>query len=280
MRDTLRTELEGILPYQFFTLVPSSFDILGSREKAVAIIEIPNELTNYQIEVAMALTRVHKNVKSVLVRKSAREGKFRIRELHVIYGDRNTEIIHRESGCRFKLDPRNTYFSSRESTERERIVRKVNSGDKVLVMFSGVGPLPICITKKTPSSVTAIELNPFAHHYCLENIKLNKVTGYINAILGDVREICPIIGKDYDRTIMPLPKGAYKYLDVAIPTIKEGGILHFYHWAPESDLWSEAVQHILDSSEKCGREVEILDRVKVSQYSPRYLKVRVDAIIT
>lgn len=278
MRHTLKTELEGILPQHLVVLVPSSFDILGSKEKAVAIIEIPRGLVDYEIETALALTRVHKNVKSVLAKRSGRSGEFRTREHQVLHGDSNTEVIHRESGCKFKLDPVKTYFSTRENTERERIVQQVRPGEKVLVMFSGVGPYAIFIAK-VPSLVTAIELNPAAHNYCLENIKMNRVTGRVRALLGDVKEICPQLNEDFDRTLMPLPKGAHKYLDVAIPTLKKGGILHFYHWAAESDLWSEAEHYVLNTSEKQGRKAEILDRKKVSQYSPKLFKVRLDARI-
>ncbi len=278
MRHTLRAELEDILPDHLVAEVPNSFDILGSKEKALAILEIPQDLIQYQIEIAMALMRVHKNVKSVLAKKSARSGEFRTRQLKVLYGDENTEVIHRESGCKFKLDPVKTYFSPRENTERERIVRQVNPGERALVMFSGVGPYAIFLAKNS-SQVTAIELNPVAHNYCLENIKLNRVIGRVKAFLGDVRDICPQYSEYFDRTLMPLPKGAHKYLDVAIPTIRKGGILHFYHWAPESDLWSEAEKYVINSSEKHGRKVEILNRQKVSQYNPNLFKVRLDAKI-
>jgi tRNA (guanine37-N1)-methyltransferase len=260
--------------------VPRSFDILGSRDKAVAIIDIPEELDDYRAEVGIAITRVHGNVESVLSRESGREGRFRVRDLEVIYGDTDTEVIHKESGCRLKLDPQVTYFSPRESTERERIVSKVESGEDILVMFSGIGPLPICITKKVAdTTATAIELNPWAHRYCIENIELNKVKGKVNAILGDVREVCPSFKKDFDRVLMPLPKGAYKYLDVAIPTLKRGGVIHFYHWAPEEDLWSEGERLIDNASRMLRREATIIDRQTVSQYSPRVYKIRLDARI-
>jgi tRNA G37 N-methylase Trm5 len=76
---------------------------------------------------------------------------------------------------------------------------------------------------------------------------------------------------------MPLPKGAYRYLDVAIPVLKDVGVLHFYHWAPQEDLYSEAEQLITQAAINSHREVEFLDHVKVSQYSPGTWKVRVDA---
>lgn len=280
MGHTIRGELEGIVPESLIDYVPSSFDILGSRKKAVAIIEIPDELYNYREKIGEAITRVHKNVESVIERASKRQGKYRVRELEVIYGDPDTEVIHKESGCLFKLDPQLVYFSPRESTERERITEKTRPGEDVLVMFSGVGPFPIFITKKVEgTSATAIELNPDAHNYCIENIHLNKVAEYVNPILGDVRDICPSLGKRYDRTLMPLPKGAHEFLDVAIPTLKNEGVLHFYHWAPEEDLWTEGEGLVHRAADKLGREAKVLNRKKLSQYSPRVYKIRLDVRI-
>ncbi|MFP3950933.1 MAG: class I SAM-dependent methyltransferase [Candidatus Bathyarchaeia archaeon] len=280
MGHTIRGELEGIIPDSLLDRVPSSFDILGSRRKAVAIIEVPEELSSYRGEIGDAITRVHKNVESVLERTSKRRGKYRTRELEVIYGEKDTEVIHKESGCLFKLDPQRVYFSARESTERERIVQRTSPGEDILVMFSGVGPFPICITKKVKGTkATAIEINHDAHNYCVENIHLNKVSDYVTPILGDVRDICPSLGKRYHRTLMPLPKGAYEFLDVAIPTVRCGGVLHLYHWAPEEDLWTEGEELVYGAVDRIGRKAEVLDRVKISQYSPRVYKIRLDVMV-
>jgi tRNA (guanine37-N1)-methyltransferase len=154
----------------------------------------------------------------------------------------------------------------------------VNDGDEILVMFSGVGPLPIRIAKGRPTvTATAVELNPTAHNYCIENIHLNRVSDRVQAIEGDVREVCPGLGKTYDRIMMPLPKGAYKYLDVAVPLLKDGGVVHLYHWAPQEDAFSEAEKLITEAAADHGRSAEFLGRIRVSQYSPGTWKVRVDA---
>ena len=276
----LRASLQHRLPENLLEVVPSSFDIIGSREKAVAIVEIPCELNKHALLIADAIMEQHKNVKSVLRKKTQRKGELRLREFTLIKGDPDTEVIHMESGCRFRLDPRKTYFSPRESTERERIAKLVASGEEVLVMFSGVGPFAIVIARKNPTvRCTCIELNPDAHRYCLENIRLNHLEGRVQALEGDVRDVCPKLGKQFDRVLTPLPKGAHRFLDVAIPMVKPGGILHFYHWAPESDLSSDAYHLIENTAKKLQRTVEPLGGVKVSKYSPGFYKVRVDARI-
>lgn len=278
MSRGVKEQLRGVIPDSLLDLVPRSFDVIGSKQEAVAIIEVPEEIRDYEEAIAHAVMRVQKNVASVLSKESGRAGEFRIREMRLIAGDPDTEVLHRESGCAFRLDPKTVYFSPRESQERGRIAEGTADGEEVLVMFSGVGPLPIRIAKHRPDvRATAIELNPYAHNYCVENIHLNRVADCIEAIRGDVREVCPGLGRLYDRIVMPLPRGAYVFLDVAVPLLKDGGVLHLYHWAPEGDLFSEAEELITEAFKADGKNAEFVGRVKVSQYSPRTWKIRVDA---
>ena len=280
MKNTLKAYLKGKLSDDLIDLVPSSFDILGSKGEAVAIIEIPEELEAYEAIIGETMMQVHKNVKSVLSKTSERYGELRLRDYRLIAGDQDTEIIHKESGCRFKLDPRVTYFSARESSERERICSQIKGPEEVLVMFSGIGPFPICIAKHNKDAkCVAIELNREAHEYCLKNIKLNKVEDRVTAIQGDVRTICPILNKEFDRVLTPLPKGAHLFLDITIPMVKPGGILHFYHWASNDDSYTDAFKLVEDASAEYGRKCLFMDGIRVAKYSPGVSKVRIDVQI-
>jgi tRNA (guanine37-N1)-methyltransferase len=280
MRHDVRSELAGVIPDALIGFVPRSFDVIGSKGRSVAIVEVPKGLSGYEVELAKAIMRVHRNVVSVLSKGSERTGEFRTREMRIIYGDPDTVVLHRESGCVFKVDPVKAYFSPRESTERDRVSRQVGDGENVLVMFSGVGPFPIRIAKRNPgATMTAVELNPYAHNLCVENISLNRVEGRVRAILGDVREVCPRLGERFDRVLMPLPKGAYQFLDVAVASLGRGGILHFYHWAPESSPFAEAEGLVAGAAASQGRTTHILNEVKVSQYSPRVWKVCLDVAV-
>lgn len=278
MSHGLRAELRKVIPREKADSITRAFDIYGSKLKAVAVIEIPEELKDYEGPIAEAIMKVNKNVTSILAKESARTGDYRTRDLRLIAGEPDTEVLHRESGCLFRLDPRTIYFSPRESRERDRLAAVVGGGEDVLVMFSGVGPLPIRIAKSREDvTVVAVELNPSAHNYCVENVHLNKVSDRVEPILGDVREVCPILGRRFDRIMMPLPRGAHMFLDVAVPILKEGGVLHFYHWAPTENLFSEAEELLQKAAGDHKMEAEITDRVRVSQYSPRTWKIRVDA---
>ncbi len=250
----------------------SSFEIIGSKEKAIAIVEIPDELKRNQKQIAQEIFKKHKNVRTVLKKISERTGTYRIKKYRIITGDKNTEVIHKESGCRFKLDPRKVYFSSREGTERLRIASQVKKNEKVLVMFAGVGPFAIIISKKQPSyEIVAIEINPQAVKYMKENIKLNKIEN-ITPIKGDVREISKKYFSYFDRIIMPLPHDADKFLSLAIKCLNKKGTIHLYIIEREDEIKQKAKKIILKiKNHKTKYKIK-----KVLPYSPRTNKYCID----
>lgn len=256
----------------------ASFDILGSREKAVAIIESTNR--NDEKSLADRIMKQHPSIKSVLRKLSERKGKFRKREYKWVKGQRNSEVIHKEHGFLLKLDPKKTYFSSREATERQRIAASVKIGERILVMFSGICPFAIAIEKKQPQikEIDAIEINPDAHNYAEENIKLNNLKK-IKAYNGDIKKILPKIKDKFDRIIMPLPKGAYLYLDLAYKKIKKNGVIHFYYWAHEEDLFSEAIGIAKKEAKKLNKKIKIINKQKVLPYGPRIWKIVLDIFV-
>ena len=250
----------------------SSFEIIGSKEKAIAIVEIPDELKRNQKQIAQEIFKKHKNVRTVLKKTSERTGTYRIKKYRIITGDKNTQVIHKESGCRFKLDPRKVYFSSREGTERLRIAGQVKENEKVLVMFSGVGPFAIVISKKQPSSeIIAIEINPKAVKYMKENIKLNKINN-ITPIKGDVREKTKKHFSYFDRIIMPLPHEAEKFLNLAIKCLNKKGMIHLYIIEREDKIKHKAKKII---SKIKNHKVKYKIK-KVLPYSPRTNKYCID----
>jgi len=257
-----------------------SFDLIGSSDKFVAIVEI--EEGEDEKKIAEDIMKSQKNVKSVLKKSSERKGEFRTREYELIAGDKNTEVVHKEYGCLMKLDPQKAYFSPREATERQRVAAQVKAKEAVLVMFSGVCPFAIAIAKKQPDveKVYGIELNSDAHEYAVENVRMNRLSHKIVLIQGDVREMTKKHFGLFDRVVMPLPLGAENFLDVAIKCLKErGGTIHFYSRGMEEDLYSNAVKLVEENAEKENRKVEIVDKRKVSAYSPRKWKVCIDCLI-
>ena len=63
-------------------------------------------------------------------------------------------------------------------------------------MFSGIAPFPIVISKNSKANeIYGVEINPNAHKYALENLKLNKISN-IKLFEGDVKTVLPDIEKE------------------------------------------------------------------------------------
>jgi len=202
-----------------------AYDIIGNKEKAVALLGANAKNPE---KAAKEIMKRHKNVKSVLQKLAERKDVYRLYPCKLILGDKNTEVIHVEHDYKLKIDPQKAYFSPREATERQRIAKLIEPREKILVMFSGVCPYPIAIVRKEHlvDKIYAVEVNPEAHKYALENIKLNKVEKKIIPILGDVRDVK--ISEKFDRIIMPLVERATEVLDAALKYSKKGTIIHLY----------------------------------------------------
>ncbi|MBI4447798.1 class I SAM-dependent methyltransferase family protein [Candidatus Woesearchaeota archaeon] len=277
---TLKDRLKGKLNDEELKLLPSALDLLGSREKAVAIIEIPKELNKKAKLIAESILQMHKNVKTVLVKASEREGVFRTRKLKWLAGEKNCVVAHKEYGCLFKLDPKKVYFSQRESTERQRIAEQVKPRETVIVMFSGVAPYAVIIAKKQPliEKVYAVELNPEGHKFAEENVRINHLGAKVFPLLGDVKEVCPKLGI-VDRIIMPLPKGAYQFLNLALSLLNKGGVLHFYYWGSEPNLFLDAEKIVNEEAKKMNKKIIILNEKKVLPYGPKKWKIVLDVLV-
>jgi len=277
MIKNLKELLKDKLSEKELKLVPRSLDFIGSKEKTVAIVEIPEELESKEKLIAEGIIELQKGVKSVLKKSSERKGELRLREYKLIAGDANTEVIHREHGYLLKVEPQKVYFSPREATERQRIAKQVKPNETVMVMFSGIAPIAIAIAKKQEvNKIYAVELNEVAHKYAVENVRINKLAHKIFLIKGDVREVCKKYFGKCDRVVMPLPLGAESFLDVAINCLKKGGIIHFYNWGKKDDLFSNALKLVEENCKKLNRKFEISNKRKVLPYAPGKWKICID----
>jgi len=216
----LGTDLFEVLEYDSpISQAPGAYELIGD----IAIIDQHEE---NGMDIAKVLLQ-HRNIRTIFQATSAVSGEYRTRELLFIAGEKKTQTIYRENGCRYLLDVTSVYFTPRLSTERMRIVEQVRDGEKVVDMFAGIGPFSILIAKKYPlSHVIAIDKNPEAIKYLRENAKLNKLKN-IEIKEGDARDEVREIS-DADHIIMNLPHSAMEFIDAALGIIKRGGVIHFY----------------------------------------------------
>lgn len=224
------------------------------------------------------LSDIH-NVDTIVKIKSI-AGQMRKPSIEVLIGD-NTETIHKENGCLFKLDLAKVMWSKGNTNERLRIAKLVKPDETVIDMFAGVGyfSIPIAVHSQA-KKIFSIELNPDSYNYLKRNIDLNKINikaGYerIEAILGDCSEIAN--GLSAYRVLMGYVKTTHHFLDVAIDCVNKGGVLHYHETVPEKLMNSRPYERLAKSAN--NREVEILDTKIIKKYSPGVVHIVVDAKI-
>ena len=273
----LKELLKDELTKEELEKAPNSFEVIGSKEKSVAIVEIPEELEAKKQLIAEKIMQMSKSIKTVLKKVSERKGEFRTREFEVIAGNEDTEILHKEYGYTLRVDPQIVYFSEKEGIERQRIALQVRPNETVMVMFAGICSFAVAIVKKQPlvEKVIAIELNSQAVEYIVENSLINRVADKIVAIEGDVKKEAQRFYGKCNRVVMPLPLEAAEYLEDAIKCLNEKGVIHFYTLIKRNDF-STAEQIIEAVCRKMNKKYKILNEHKVTEYSPKKDKVCID----
>lgn len=266
---SLKDYLVGKIDDQKIDEIKRSFDIIGG----IVILEIPDDLENEKYLIGDAALKFTKR-KAVFKKSSKIKGILRTRELEHIAGEEISETIHKEYGCRFLLDVKKVYFSPRLATERDKISNQVKDDEIIIDMFAGIGPFSIAIAKRHDVKIYAVDINPEAYEYLKRNIELNKVQGRIIPILGDVSEVLADKKIKADRIIMNLPGSAWDFLELAMDSIKSGGIIHYYDFAADFKVPIKRLEKAA-----YPRKVNILNKRKVRSKSPGRWHIGVDAEI-
>lgn len=206
-------------------------------------------------------------IRTVLQAETSISGEYRTRGLSILAGERKTETIYTENGCRYTIDLAKVYFTPRLATERLRVANQVHDGDLVVDMFAGVGPFSILISKRFPRArVIAIDKNPDAINYLRENVKLNKVKN-VEIREGDARaEIRGL--QNTDHVIMNLPHSGLEFLDAALGILKKGGIIHFYAIAHEGNLFEGLLKNIEEIAHGMNLQIIPVNKRVVRPYAP------------
>jgi len=273
----LKKLLENILTLEESEELISAFDQIGN----IIIVRIPDSLLSKKKIIGETLLEQVKIAKSVFYQSSAVEGDFRTRNLEILAGEDNTETEYKEFGCKFTVDVENAFFSPRLSTERERIANLIQDGEVMTNMFAGVGMFSIMAAKKKKCTVYSLDINPVASKLCEKNIKQNKLSGNVISINGDSSKIIKeqLVDKS-DRTLMLLPESSDKFLESAISTTKNNGIIHYYshiHADKKSDAGKLSEEHYLSVTPV---KSEILSSKIVRPVGPRYYQTVVDVKIS
>ncbi len=235
--------------------VTRSMDVVGD----IAVLRLKDDLRPRAEEIGRALLEVQPRLRAVAVDEGV-EGDLRLRSLTLVAGDGPLETVHREHGVQLRVDLEGAYFSPRLATEHRRIADLVEPGERVLDMFTGVGPFAVLIGKDgRASEVHAVDLNGRAVELAIENVKVNDVTDLVIVHLGDARKVVPQLGT-FDRIIMNHPTASINFVDVALAASRTGTDLHLYIIGTEEET-SEIVEGTSDT-------LQLVSLREVRTYAP------------
>ena len=258
---------------------PSSWAVLGS------VILADFEDCPRPGEVGNALLELHREADTVLDRGSGIDGEHREPSVSVVAGAGDTETVHVEHGTRYAMDLAEVMFSPGNKAERARMGDEVEVGERVLDMFAGIGYFALPMGR-AGAHVTAVEHNPTAFRYLVENTMRNGVDGRVHPYRADCRDVVPGFAEEgrADRVVMgyydatePDDDGGYAYLDSALSAVAPGGVVHVHEATPEQLVFDRPIERIEAAAADAGRDVEILDTRRVKGYSEGVVHVVVDA---
>jgi tRNA wybutosine-synthesizing protein 2 len=255
-------------------LLSNKWELLGK----VLIVRFATELSGYWQKIAEIYAEVL-GAHSVLRRYDKIRGTFRQPGVELILGEK-TETIHVENKVKFKFDPIEIMFSSGNIDERIRISTMAKGREIVVDMFSGIGyfSLPLAIHSR-PKKIIACELNPKAHHYLCENIKLNRVNKIVEPLLGDNRKNIP--KGIADRIVMGYIKTDNTHHTAAFKILKPtGGVVHYHDVGFKNDVIDSAYKKIQESLSSSGYDkkfkIDIGSHYIIKSYGPKLLHVVLD----
>lgn len=128
------------------------------------------------------------NCKTVVNKTDNIDNTYRNFKMEILCGEDDMKTKVKENLCLYEFDFSKVYWNSRLSTEHERIVKLLNSGDVVFDVFAGVGPFAIPAAKKK-CLVFANDLNPESYKWLNHNMKLNKIDEkYLKTFCKDGRD--------------------------------------------------------------------------------------------
>ncbi len=262
----------GEVDSNVLNVAPRGWQIIGD----IIIVHLSKDAYQHRHLIGEGLLKLYPRCRTVLIDMGVK-GAFRVPAVEWLAGGKNTETVHSENGCRFRLDAGKIMFSPGNMNERLRMSR-VGAGENVLDMFAGIGyfTIPMAV-HSAPKRITAVELNPVSYDYLLENIRLNGVDDIVTPVLGDCTDATP--DDTADRTIMGYLNITDRQLEAGMRSLKKGGVLHYHEGAPEALSYERAISRLRRTAEKLGREIEVLGTRNVKKYSPGVRHIVVDARI-
>ena len=232
---SLRQVLKTILPEALHPEISGAYEAIGD----IALVTLPDALLSYRAEIGQTLLAIDARLR-VVARRLPIGGEFRLGKLEIIAGEPPLVTIHKENGLRFLVEVEKVYFSARLAAERLRLAQLCQEGERVLVIGSGIAPLPLTLAAHGPAAmIVAVEKNADAHALAVENCRLNRGHGQnrghrVTPLHADFRALTLADLGLFDRVVIAMPETALTALPHCLQFIKPGGFLHLYVFQDEN----------------------------------------------
>ncbi len=253
--------------------LPRGYQRLGR----VLVVRLPEELRPEFGRIGRAWV-AELGVETVLRHAGSTDGEHRQPRVEVIAGGPTTTEV-RENGLRYRLDAAEIMFAQGNREERRRAGQLVHPGEEVVDLFAGIGyfTLPAAAVGRA-GRVTAVELNPMAHRYLVENLRLNGVEDRVLPLLGDNRAVELPAGAA-DRVFLGYLPSAIPWVGRAVGLLRPGGALHV-HVVGETRAGPPAVEGaVADAVRRSGGEPDALRAREVKPYGPGRAHYVVDVTV-
>src|SRR3989344_6443766 len=256
--------LEKNLNESKMKILPASCRFIGR----VVILKLPRQLLKKKKTIGQAVLKLFPYMRTVCVEKKI-SGLSREPKIEVIAGQKKTETILTEHGCRLILDPAKVMFSVGNKFEKEMLMKICKRGETIVDMFAGIGYWTIPIAKFCgPKKIVAIDKNKTAVEYLRRNCVLNKVQNKVQILRGDCKDFSHILELKADRIIMGWIFETEKFLPAALQIAGKKCAIHFHRILHPSELPALKKKILrIAKKQKCKIKFSALREVKT--YSPR-----------
>ncbi len=110
---------------------------------AVLKVNTTNTTLSFRKLVGDLLLSRHPRLKTVLNKADIVDGSERVYPTEYLAGDRSWQTWHQEYEILIYVDLKQAYFNPRLAEEHHRVAKSGNPGDKILDLFTGVGPFAL-----------------------------------------------------------------------------------------------------------------------------------------
>lgn len=266
--NILKTEF----PEEPWEEISLKFDQIGS----ICLLRLDPEITTkeFRVRTGQLIINTQPKIKTAVNKLDITSGIERIYPVEHLSGVINYKSWHREYGIDIKVDLEKAYFNPRLAEEHRRLSLEIKKGERVLDLFTGVGPFALLCARAVECQVFAVDINPYAIKCLKESMQRNKLQGDIYPIIGDSGKIFNR-NNSFDRIIINLPRKSIDYLELASSLVKKNGFIHFYQFIDKVKFPIQFMESLIEEKLKNTQKYKIQDIQVGRDVSPSKIQMNV-----